>query len=238
MKGMVPKNHPHQVRGREKLAALPPLDGPPFNGDDAELEPGPLTLIRSGHPTTKRGVDDVVDDRETPASVYDPLHAEFDFTLDAAASTANCKCTRYCTLSGFYIGAVQAARGDGFAKSWAGERVWCNPPFSGLMPWVEKAWDDPAELVCLLLPNNRDEQPFWQTLIEPYRDRPGSILTTRNLPKRRPFLHMGKDIGNRTSKSPPFGLVVVIWDRRNPTRAKPASFHMEHSITSRPVTRR
>jgi len=27
---------------------------------------------------------------------------------------------------------------------------------------------------------------------------------------------MGQGIGNRTSKNPPFGLVLVIWDRRVP----------------------
>src|SRR5690606_16742479 len=102
--------------------------------------------------------------------------------------------------------------------SWRGERVWCNPPFSDLRVWVERAWDEDAEVACVLLPNNRGEQPFWQRNIEPYRDRPGSILTTRILAKRRPFLHRGEGISNRTSKNPPFGLVVAIWDRRRPAR--------------------
>jgi hypothetical protein len=216
---MTPRNHPNAIRGREKLAmaatmrAAPAVGAPSLALALAIEEPAPA---RSGHPTGKRGVDDTVDDRETPGSVFEPLTTEFDFTLDAAASEHNAKCTRYCTLDGFWIGHVQAGREHGLVKPWASERVFCNPPFSGLMPWVQKAWDDPAELVCLLLPNNRAEQPFWQTWIEPYRDRAGTILTTRNLPKRRPFLHHGKEIGNRTSKSPPFGLVVVIWDRRGP----------------------
>lgn len=215
MKGMVPKNHPNGIRSREKLTenlTLVPLAEP-----TEPLDPP----ARSGHPTTKRGVDDTVDDRETPACVFVPLDAEFRFTLDAAASEHNAKCARYCTLDGFFIGKVRASGEHGLVRSWASERVWLNPPFSGLRPWVERAWDELAELVCMLLPNNRGEQPFWQKFIEPYRDRPGSILTTRNLPKRRPFLHHGKEIGNRTSKSPPFGLIVVIWDRRGP-RANPA----------------
>jgi hypothetical protein len=215
---MTPRNHPNAIRGREKLAAA--AAAAPMLSLAIE-EPVPA---RSGHPTGKRGVDDTIDDRETPPCVFDPLWQEFDFTLDAAASHGNAKCNRYCTLEGCYTRGPgppqQISYQDGLEWSWTEERVWLNPPFSGLRPWVEKAWEDAAELVCMLLPNNRGEQPFWQTWIEPYRDRPGSILTTRNLPKRRPFLHMGETIGNRTSKSPPFGLVVVIWDRRGPDRLR------------------
>lgn len=231
MKAMVPKNHPNMVKGRQKRAAALAVDLPPVPEPAAVPEPE-LTLPaaepllepppRSGFPVRavdKRGVDDSVDDRETPPCVYDPLHAEFDFTLDAAASSLNAKCLRYCALDGFWIGKTKLGPQDGLSLEWRNERVWVNPPFSGLSPWVEKAWDDSAEIVCLLLPNNRSEQPFFQKNIEPYRDRAGSILTTRSLPRRRPFLHMGEGIGNRTSKSPPFGLVVVIWDRRRPRRA-------------------
>lgn len=176
------------------------------------------------HPNTvkKQGVDDSIDDRETPPCVFDPLNEEFRFTLDAASSHQNRKCDRYCTLDGTW----RAIPGEdtpqllgtanGLLSPWHGERVWINPPFSLLSPWVEKAWNDGAEVVCMLLPNNRQEQPFWQDMIEPFRDRPGSILSTRFLRKRRPFLHLGKGIGNRTSKNPPFGLVLVIWDRRVP----------------------
>jgi hypothetical protein len=175
------------------------------------------------HPnaTKKRGVDDAIDDRETPNCIWDPLHAEFKFTLDAAANHHNHKCERYCTLLGTFHrlpgGTVLAlGTGSGLEASWAGHSVWINPPFSGVRPWVQKAWDEVSSTVVLLLPNNRAEQPFWSELIEPYRDRAGSILTTRNLPRRRPFLHNGVEIGNRTSKSPPFGVLVVIWDRRQP----------------------
>jgi len=186
------------------------------------------------HQAKKRGVDDSIDDRETPPCVYVPLDAEFHFTLDAAANHHNAKCDRYCTLEGVFErplmagnlkladnGARKIWAGDGLHYPWAKHTVWCNPPFSGVRPWAEQAWDESESTVVLLLPNNRSEQPFWQKLVEPYRDRAGSILTTRHLPKRRPFLHHGSEIGNRTSKSPPFGLVVVIWDRRRPelTRA-------------------
>lgn len=180
------------------------------------------------HPNAvkKRGADDSIDDRETPPCVYVPLNAEWCFTLDAAASHDNAKCARYCTLGGTFERREgepepqQIWKGNGLAYPWGEHVVWLNPPFSRLRPWVEKIWDERSASVVLLLPNNRSEQPFFQQLIEPYRDRPGSILTTRNLPRRRPFLSAGKEIGNRTSKSPPFGLVTCTWDRRRPEPAR------------------
>lgn len=189
------------------------------------MHPG---FVPSNHPNQvkKRGVDDSIDDRETPPCVFVPLNAEFAFTLDVASSHLNRKCQTYCTLEGTFshplesgVPIYQLSTENGLQRSWRGERVWDNPPFSNLRVWTERHWDEPSELSVLLLPANRMEQPFWQNNIERYRDRPGSILTTRFLPKRRPFLHMGQGIGNRTSKSPPFGLVVCIWDRRDPRRA-------------------
>lgn len=185
------------------------------------MHPG---FVPSNHPNQvkKRGVDDSIDDRETPPCVFDPLNAEFGFTLDVAASHINRKCLVYCTLDGTFARGPedpvyqQLTSSNGLEQSWIGHRVWDNPPFSNLMVWTERHWDEASEVSVLLLPANRQEQPFWQRNIEPFRDRAGSILTTRFLAKRRPFLHMGKGIGNRTSKSPPFGLVACIWDRRDP----------------------
>lgn len=159
------------------------------------------------------------DDQETPASLFDPLHAEFDFTLDAAASVQNAKLKSFCTVDGYYEDGEKIHGCDGLTLCWdVEERVWVNPPYSSVRPWVERAWDQDAEVVVMLLPNNRAEQQFWQQLIEPYRDRAGSILTTRNVPKRRAFAaRVNGELVVR--KSPPFGLVLVIWDRRRPRLA-------------------
>ena len=54
----------------------------------------------------------------TPPEVFDPLHTEFDFTLDPCATAASAKCARFFTEAD-----------DGLARSWAGERVFCNPPW-------------------------------------------------------------------------------------------------------------
>lgn len=181
--------------------------------DIAEMAPKAAELMEAPPAPL---VSEDADDQETPESLFGPLHDEFQFTLDVAASHQNRKAFRYCTVDGtFYGEGRQSCGDDGLRYPWDGERVWCNPPFTLVRPWVERAWSQDAEVVVMLLPNNRAEQQFWQQFIEPYRDRAGSILTTRNVPKRRAFAaRVGGELVVR--KSPPFGLVLVIWDRRRP----------------------
>lgn len=106
---------------------------------------------------------------------------------------------------------------DGLKESWFG-RVWCNPPFSNIAPWVQKAWramaDRDCSLVAMLLPANRTEQPWFQEFVEPWRDGRQSEgrtrLTTHFLPARQKFGHPG----NRDAVgvgSPPFGCVLLVW---------------------------
>jgi len=181
------------------------------------------------HQQATRGALDSVDDRETPPDVFDPLNAEFRFTLDVAASKQNAKCARFYAKSpeetvftraqGALWQAKMAELGalgfDGLSYEWArNEIVWCNPPFSDIAPWVQKAHES-ACTVVMLLPANRTEQPWWQRYVEPYRDKRLGVVSTRFLAGRRSFMHHGERIGNSTSKAPPFGVVVVIWDRRS-----------------------
>lgn len=155
---------------------------------------------------------DTVDDRGTRREFFDPLHAEHGFTIDAAASEANALLPRFWTREH-----------DAIAQSWGGERVWCNPPYSDLEPWVEKAWtemvDGTCALVVMLLPANRCEQGFWQRHVEPYRDGApfhGVRLTTRFLAGRLRFV-MPIDYEWGTSRKkgdrPPFGCVLLTWSR-------------------------
>lgn len=158
------------------------------------------------HPqqTSRRWPDDIdgVDDRATH-----PLHfAEFNeelgpFTIDVAAAAHNTKCARYYTREQ-----------DGLAQSWAGERVWCNPPYSDIAPWVRKAWTEhvDADLIAMLLPANRTEQQWWQLLVEPFRDRSGSPLIARFLPGRMRFLKPGQTAVGPNQR-PPFGCVLLTW---------------------------
>lgn len=150
----------------------------------------------------KRGALDKVDDRRTPRSLFDPLDEEFGFTLDAAASADNALCESYYDLET-----------NGLEQAWNGV-VWCNPPYSDLRSWVEKAsiefWALRAKAVVMLLPANRTEQGWWQDWIEP--ERRADRIETRFLRGRLRFDTPDHDYtkqpkGNR----PPFGVVLVIW---------------------------
>lgn len=109
---------------------------------------------------------------------------------------------------------------SGLAESalWAGS-VWCNPPFSKPRPWLERAWaehqiamecgNNPHLVIAMLLPGTRTEQPWWQELVEPYRDQPASFLRSYFLQGRTNFAHPGsKGIAKRGS---PFGCVLLVW---------------------------
>jgi phage N-6-adenine-methyltransferase len=154
------------------------------------------------HPQQKRNPK--VDDRATTPEVFDPLDGRFRFTVDVAASPANTKCERFYTMSD-----------DGLAQSWARERVWCNPPYSDIRPWVEKAWDEwrltprPAAIV-MLLPANRTEQAWWQDLVEPHRRQRTIGFSVEFLRGRLRFIEPGDD-EVRPNSRPPFGCCLLIW---------------------------
>lgn len=181
--GIRPRNHPQQVRARQ-----------------SEL-------------FHESGCLDSVDDRRSPRELFDPLHAEFAFTVDAAASADNALLPRYWTRVS-----------DGLAQPWDGERVWCNPPYSAIQDWVYKADGEVTTggcpLVVMLLPADRTEQPWWQDVIEPRRDR-GLGIATRFIRRRVKFGlppdHPDADKGLANGKIggkyryPPFGCVLVIF---------------------------
>jgi len=179
----------------------------------------------------KRGPRPEVDNLETPWEFFEPLNARFDFTLDACALPHNTKCKRFygppgkaqrcmwavdgeCGINGC-AGCEHGGPGslgvDGLTKSWRGERVWCNPPYSSLEPWVEKAWQEAigAPLIVMLLPANRTEQKWWQRHVEPYRDR-GDKFRVEFLPGRLRFIKHGHD-RVEPNQRPPFGCCLLIW---------------------------
>lgn len=144
--------------------------------------------------------DDSVDDRALTEADFEPLHQRFMFTVDAAASNANAKLPKFWTFSD-----------NGLLQDWEGERVYCNPPYSSIRPWIEKAWEETnAGIVVMLLPANRTEQAWWQDLIEPFRVRENCRLRVEFLPGRLRFLKPGQTaIG--PNERPPFGVCLCIW---------------------------
>lgn len=123
----------------------------------------------------------------------DIIGAKFD--LDVAASDAHHVCDAYYTKD---LNAL--------TEPWHGH-VWCNPPFDNIPKFVEKAWSEWAEgnckSICMLIPANRTEQPFWQEHIEQARDKNGSDLTTHFVNGRVKFKGF--------KGSPPFGCVLLVW---------------------------
>jgi len=84
-------------------------------------------------------------DYETPAGIFDPLDAEFHFTLDVCATYETAKCARYFTPDD-----------DGLTAAWdrMGGACWMNPPYGRVISaWMRKAWEESrrgAVVVCLI----------------------------------------------------------------------------------------
>lgn len=90
--------------------------------------------------------------------------------------------------------------------------MWCNPPYSSIGPWVEKAHAEMAagcELVVMLLPANRTEQGWWQDHVEPYRL--DGTLRVEFLRGRLRFIKKGQT-EVKPNERPPFGCCLLIWE--------------------------
>lgn len=144
-----------------------------------------------------RGTDLAADRRATPALLFSLLHARFEFTVDVAALPDNAKLPRFYTPAD-----------DGLEQDWTGERVWCNPPYSDIEPWVAKAGRRDQDLAVLLLPANRTEQGWWQDYVERQRDRAGG-LRVEFLRGRVRFVPSGAD--PKPNERPPFGCCLLIY---------------------------
>lgn len=96
-------------------------------------------------------------DWETPAELFARIDAEFDFTLDAAASHDNAKCARYLTKEH-----------DALTSGWGSHTVWLNPPYdASLALWVAKARHaahSGATVVCLI--PARTDTRWWHQYVE------------------------------------------------------------------------
>lgn len=85
----------------------------------------------------------------TPQALFDKLDAEFNFTLDACATSDNAKVVNYYAS-------------DSLEHGWYGT-VWCNPPYGReIGRWTHKAWQAAHDgaTVVMLVPSRTDTQ-WW-----------------------------------------------------------------------------
>lgn len=89
----------------------------------------------------------------TPKAFYEDLNKEFHFTLDPCATELNHKCDKYFTKEI-----------DGLAQSWAGEVVFCNPPYGrSIGEWVKKCYEEHIKnniTIVMLIPARTDTTYF------------------------------------------------------------------------------
>lgn len=92
------------------------------------------------------------DEWATPKALFDELNNEFDSTLDPCATDENHLCDKYYTI-----------HDDGLKHDWNGERVFCNPLYSKISDWCEKAfYESKSEgtIVVMLIPSRTDTKYF------------------------------------------------------------------------------
>ena len=87
----------------------------------------------------------------TPQDFYNNLNAEFNFTLDPCALPTNAKCSKFYT-----------PEQNGLKQDWSNETVFCNPPYSDIKNWVEKAYNEAKRgaKVVMLIPARTDTRYF------------------------------------------------------------------------------
>jgi len=85
---------------------------------------------------------------QTPPQIFDPLNTEYRFTMDGASEPGN--------------GLLPKSSTADDPLSWAGERVFCNPPWSNIAPFLEKAPE--AEVAVFLVPARTNARWFHRAL--------------------------------------------------------------------------
>lgn len=93
------------------------------------------------------------DDHYTPKHIFDVLNITFD--LDVASPPGG---IAYIPSARYYT-----QEEDGLSQPWQG-RVWMNPPYSNVQPWIDK-WLDHANGIALLpcVKHSRWVETLWNS---------------------------------------------------------------------------
>ena len=98
----------------------------------------------------------------TPNDFFNSLNAEFNFTLDPCALPENAKCKKFYT-----------PEQNGLNQDWSGEIVFCNPPYSEVSKWVEKAYSEAKRgaKTVMLIPSRTDTKWFHEFIYQKHEIR-------------------------------------------------------------------
>lgn len=140
------------------------------------------------------------DEWSTPQGVYDTLHAEFAFDVDAAASAENHKAP-------FWFGLDHPYQKDALAMEWFpyGKMFWLNPPYSKCREFIAKAAQQATKgctTVCLV--PSRTDTRWWHEHVwdhKKHAPRPGVEVQ---------FIKGRLKFGGATAGAP-FPSVVIIF---------------------------
>jgi len=131
------------------------------------------------------------DDWSTPSKIFNRFNKEYNFSLDACASEWNAKCSNYYT-----------EKLDGLTRDWV-NWTWCNPPYSQLIRWYAKAYQEAEEgnSSVILTASRTDTKAFHE-----YATKSTKLIFLRG---RIKFI----DPATRSPREPaPFPSMVVIFD--------------------------
>lgn len=150
----------------------------------------------------------------TPGSLFEALHAEFNFQLDVAADENNHLCH-------YWFGPEQTmdAWKDGLRVGWNGFEgaAFMNPPYSKVLkmpidPWLRKAWSESVFGVTVvgIIPYNTQTQWWrrWVVGLGVENDWTGHAADQiRILPRRVSFLRPD----GASAANAPGNVAVVVW---------------------------
>jgi len=154
------------------------------------------------------------DEWRTPSELYKMLNYEFCFELDAAATYDNTLCERHYTMED-----------DALIQNWGEngvKRVFCNPPFSRMKEFLEKAiqeYEDHAheiEIVVLIRADGY-ETKWFQQVLDPRKRFTRPILTPRyHIRQLIPRVSFNLPSGSKPSAGPTFPSAVVVLSKHYP----------------------
>lgn len=124
----------------------------------------------------------------TPIEVYEALNQEFEFCADMAASEDNAKHSVFWAETDAPNSlAMDWADSLEYFESKGSKFVWCNPPYSAILPWVEKAIEAQQNGLGVVMLVMCDPSVAWFALAQEY------ATETRFITKGRlAFLENGK----------------------------------------------